>query len=55
LIIKSIITSKVYTYHNLHNLQNLAKWKDQRLESVEIPKGLIELLQIHILQLKNSR
>jgi hypothetical protein len=44
---KSIITSKVYTYHNLHNLQNLAKWKDQRLESVEIPKGLIELLQIH--------
>ncbi|HJU58466.1 MAG TPA: hypothetical protein VJ583_01850 [Nitrososphaeraceae archaeon] len=42
---KSIITSKIYTYHNLHNLQNLAKWKDQRLECIEIPKGLIEVLQ----------
>jgi hypothetical protein len=32
------ITSKVYTF-------NIAKWKDPRLELVEIPKGLIELLQ----------
>jgi len=24
---------------------NIAKWKDQRLELVEIPKGLIEILQ----------
>ena len=43
---KSIIPSKIHlTYHGLHNLQNIAKWKDQRLELVEIPKGLIELLQ----------
>ena len=33
------ITSKVYTF------SNIAKWKDPRLELVEIPKGLIELLQ----------
>ena len=32
-------------YSNLQNLQNIAKWKDPRLELVEIPKGLIELLQ----------
>lgn len=32
-------------YHNLHHQQNIAKWKDQRLELVEIPKGLIEVLQ----------
>ena len=29
----------------LHHLQNISKWKDQRLELVEIPKGLIEVLQ----------
>ena len=40
-----IIPSKLYPYHNLHNLQNIAKYKDQRLEFVEIPKGLIEILQ----------
>ena len=41
-----IIPSKIYlTYPNLHNLRNIAKWKDQRLELVEIPKGLIEILQ----------
>lgn len=39
------ITSKVYTFSNYHDLQNIAKWKDPRLELVEIPKGLIELLQ----------
>jgi hypothetical protein len=39
------ITSKVYTFSNYHNLQKNAKWKDPRLELVEIPKGLIELLQ----------
>ena len=44
---KSIITSKIYAYHNLHNLQNLANWKDKRLECIEIPKGLIEVLQIN--------
>jgi hypothetical protein len=32
-------------YHNLHNLQNLAKCEDPRLNVTEIPKGLIELLQ----------
>jgi hypothetical protein len=32
-------------YHKLHHLQNISKWKDQRLELVEIPKGLIEVLQ----------
>ena len=32
-------------YHNLHNLQNMTKWKDQRLELIEIPRGLIEILQ----------
>jgi hypothetical protein len=32
-------------YHNLHNLQNLAKWKDQRLDFIEIPRGLIEVLE----------
>ena len=36
----------LHNYHNYHHyLQNIAKWKDQRLESVEIPKGLIEVLQ----------
>ena len=43
---KSIIIPRIQlTYHNLHNLQNIVKWKDQRLELVEIPKGLIEVLQ----------
>jgi hypothetical protein len=32
-------------YHNLNNLQNITKWKDQRLENIEIPTGLIEVLQ----------
>jgi hypothetical protein len=41
-----IIPSKIYpTYYNLHRLQNIAKWKDERLELIEIPKGLIEILQ----------
>lgn len=41
-----IIPSKIYlTYPNLHNLRNIAEWKDQRLEQIEIPKGLIEVLQ----------
>jgi hypothetical protein len=41
-----IIPSKIpLTYHNFHNLQNLAKWKDQRLDFIEISKGLIEILQ----------
>ncbi|HSF49650.1 MAG TPA: hypothetical protein VLA74_02725 [Nitrososphaeraceae archaeon] len=41
-----IIPSRIQlTYHNLHNLQNIVKWKDQRLELVKIPKGLIEVLQ----------
>ena len=39
---KSTITPKIYT---LNNLQDVAKWKDPRLELVEIPKGLIEVLQ----------
>jgi hypothetical protein len=33
-------------YHNLHHLQNIAKWKDQRLELIEIPKGLIDILAL---------
>ena len=35
-------------HHNYHNHQyppSIAKWKDERLELVEIPKGLIEILQ----------
>ena len=45
---KSIIPSKInLTYPGLHNLQSIAKWKDQRLEKVEIPKGLSEILQIN--------
>jgi hypothetical protein len=41
-----IIPSKIpLIYHNLHNLQNLAKCKDQRLDFIEIPNGLIEVLQ----------
>lgn len=40
-----IIPSKIpLTYHNFHNLQNLAKWKDQRLD-FRVSKGLIEILQ----------
>ena len=39
---KSTITPKIYT---LNNLQDVAKWKDPRLELIEIPKGLIEVLQ----------
>jgi hypothetical protein len=39
---KSTITPKIYT---LNNLKEIAKWKDPRLELVEIPKGLIEVLQ----------
>ena len=44
---KSIINnSKIQpNYYNLHNLQNITKWKDQRIEIIEIPKGLIEILQ----------
>ncbi|HET9805734.1 MAG TPA: hypothetical protein VFP49_02380 [Nitrososphaeraceae archaeon] len=32
-------------YHNHHHLRNIAKWKDQRIELVDISKGLIEILQ----------
>jgi hypothetical protein len=39
---KSTITPEIYA---LNNLQDVAKWKDPRLELVEIPKGLIEVLQ----------
>jgi hypothetical protein len=43
---KSIISSKIHTFDNLHNFQNnIAKWKDPRIELIEIPKGLIEVLQ----------
>lgn len=43
---KSIIPSKIHlTYSSLHHLQSIAKWKDPRLELIEIPKGLIEILQ----------
>jgi hypothetical protein len=35
----------LHNYHNHYHLQNIAKWKDQRLEIVEIPKGLVEILQ----------
>jgi hypothetical protein len=38
----------LHNYHNYHHyLQNLAslKCKDQRLDFIEIPKGLIEVLQ----------
>ncbi len=38
----------LHNYHNYHHyLQNIAnlKCKDKRLELVEIPKGLIEVLQ----------
>ena len=31
----------------LHYLQNIAKWKDHRLEYLEIPKGIVEILQIN--------
>jgi hypothetical protein len=27
------------------SLMNIAEWKDERLELIEIPKGLIEILQ----------
>jgi hypothetical protein len=53
---KSLIPSKnsdpvyynlnLHNYHNYHHyLQNIAKWKDRRLELLEIPTGLIEILQ----------
>ena len=43
---KSIITSKIHNFDKFHNFQNnIAKWKDPRLELVEIPRGLIEVLQ----------
>jgi hypothetical protein len=53
---KSIIISsnKIDQYnYNIHYLLNnnnyyncnIEKWKDQRLELIEIPKGLIEILQ----------
>jgi hypothetical protein len=52
IIIPSKIADPIYynlnlhNYHNYHHfLQNIAKWKDQRLEFVEIPKGLIEIFQ----------
>ena len=35
----------LHNYHNHYHLQNIAKRKDQRIELVEIPKGLIEILQ----------
>ncbi len=36
----------LHNYHNYHHfLQNIAKKKDQRLELVDISKGLIEILQ----------
>jgi hypothetical protein len=52
IIIPSKNTDPIYYDLNLHNnhnyhhyLQNIEKWKYQRLEFVEIPKGLIEVLQ----------
>jgi hypothetical protein len=38
----------LHNYHHYHHyLQNIAgwKWKDHRLELLDIPKGLIEVLQ----------
>ena len=36
----------LHNYHDyLHYLQTITKWKEPRLELVEIPKGLIEVLQ----------
>jgi hypothetical protein len=35
----------LHNYHNHHHQQNIAKWKDQRIELVDISKGLIEILQ----------
>ena len=41
-----IITPKTDPiYHNHYLKQNIAKCKDQRLECVEISKGLVEVLQ----------
>jgi hypothetical protein len=40
----------LHNYHNYHHYrQNIAswKWKDQRLELIEIPKGIVEILQIN--------
>jgi hypothetical protein len=53
IIIPSKNTDPIYYNLNLHNyqnyhhyLQNIAKkWKDKRLDCIEIPKGLIEVLQ----------
>jgi hypothetical protein len=43
----------LHNYQNYHhNLQNNAKQKDHRLELIEIPKGLIEIYRIMVLQLK---
>ena len=36
---------KLYPYYNFHHLKNITKWKDTRLEYLNIPKGLIEVLQ----------
>jgi len=41
---KSTIISKIYSFDDLDNIK-IAKWKDPRLELVEIPKGLIEVLE----------
>ena len=45
-------TDPIYYELNLHNfqdylhyLQNIAKWKDHRLEYLDIPKGIVEILQ----------
>jgi hypothetical protein len=38
----------IHNYHHYHHyLQNIAgwKWEDHRLEVLDIPKGLIEVLQ----------
>jgi hypothetical protein len=38
----------LHNYHHYHHyLQNIASWKwvDQRLELIEIPKGIVEILQ----------
>src|SRR5688572_13247641 len=37
--------NKNNNYDNHHFIKNIVKWKDQRLELIEIPRGLREILQ----------
>jgi hypothetical protein len=45
-------SSSLIQHQSLPSIMKIAIWKDERLEHLDIPKGLIELLQINDLTIE---